>query len=1441
MLAVLAFLSVLLSAERQGAAQEPIQWSAAVGGNGHWYQRVSRPSGISWMEAELAARGAGGHLASILSEAEQEWVHANLVAGRPPCASSDGFSGTIWIGLLQDPLAPDHQEPTGGWRWSSGEPAPYLNWWPGQPDDGDGGSGFAGIDAGGRWFDLPDGGGAPCSRDFIIEWSLDCDGDGAVDKGEILADPGRDCDGNGTLDLCELEQGTDLDHDRVLDACERAFGDLDLDGDVDAIALAALLAAWGSIEPAVGDLDGDGVVGALDLSAILARWSATPPWLAPSIESVSPALGGREGGTVVTITGSNLEGATSVSFAGRPATEVRVASATAIVATTPAGGVGSATVTVSTPSGTAILAGGFTFVEVPVIASVSPGYGPTQGGTAITITGSGFLGVTSVSIGGAPATSVTVVNATTITAVTSAWAPGPHDLTVAAPDASATLPDAFVYLFDQPWGTVLEALPDPSVVTDASIRAAIVECGYPWRIVDAVTNVEMLLIPAGTFEMGCSGSVSTDCDFDEHPKHQVTLTSPFYLARFETTQSEWQSRMGENPSFHQGPDHPEAADHPVERVSWDRVREFLGATGLRLPTEAEWEHAYRAGTKRAFHSRPGYPNGSDLDEFALGIGWSVENSGGRTRRVGGRDPNAFGLHDMAGNVWEWTNDFYLSDYYASSPATDPRGPSSGKTRAIRGGAWDVVAGELRASNRNHLVPNELNASTGFRVARDVVVAPPVITSVSPNFGPVSGGNTISITGVNLGSTSFVSIGGVGAGFVVLNASTVSATVPVGTAGPKAVFVATSGGTASIAGGYTYFPYPEWATVLEGSPDPAIVTDATLRAAISSTGLPWRVRDDATQIEMLLIPPGSFSMGCGSGFETCHVYEEPMRTVTLTTPFYLGRFETTQARWTAATGSNPSFFQGLADSPARPVEQVTSSMAQGFVSSNGLRLPTEAEWEYACRAGTTTNYHSMPGYPSGVTGFVLAESLAWHDVNSGGQSRPVGQRFANAFGLHDMSGNVAEWVSDFWGSYSGAQTVDPTGPATGIYRVVRGGSWFLPASRVRSASRGPLDPEVVANWIGLRVARTAIVTPPTLVTVAPATGPASGGTTIAIMGAGLAGTTAVTIGGVPSPSFSVIDSNTIVAVTPPGSIGPKPVAIVSPQGIASLASGFAYHVDVPWATVLEVMPNPTIVPSAAHRAAIIATGLPWRVRDGLTQIEMVLIPPGTFAMGCSASQYGACASNENPVHPVMLTSAFYLGRYEVTQAQWAARMGSNPSYFQSASAQVPASQVPVRPVERVTWNMAAGAGGFLEGTGLRLPTEAEWEYACRAGTTTAFHGYSSYPNGTNIENLVSPVSWHSGNSYGQTRPVGQKASNGFGLHDMSGNVMEWVSDWYSSTYYASSPTVDPPGPPSGIERVARGGSWLGTTSIQRSSIRWPMPASAASASSLSGFRVARSVP
>lgn len=259
----------------------------------------------------------------------------------------------------------------------------------------------------------------------------------------------------------------------------------------------------------------------------------------------------------------------------------------------------------------------------------------------------------------------------------------------------------------------------------------------------------------------------------------------------------------------------------------------------------------------------------------------------------------------------------------------------------------------------------------------------------------------------------------------------------------------------------------------------------------------------------------------------------------------------------------------------------------------------------------------------------------------------------------------------------------------------------------------------------------------------------------------------------------------------------------------------------WASVIEAQPNPAVITDSTIRSAITATGWAWRVRDAATQIEMVLVPPGTYQMGCTPSAQFGCSTDEGPVRTVNLTNAIYVSRFEVTQAQWQARMGTNPSFFQGSAYPDAAS----RPVEQVSWNLVQG---FLAASGMRLLTEAEWEYACRAGTTTAFN------NGSSDGNTVGTIAWVNTNSGNQTKAVGTKAGNRFGLHDMHGNVWEWVSDWYAA--YPTACQANPAGPGAGTNRVVRGGAWSATTDFARSSDR--IFGGPTSTSSAVGFRVAR---
>ena len=200
-------------------------------------------------------------------------------------------------------------------------------------------------------------------------------------------------------------------------------------------------------------------------------------------------------------------------------------------------------------------------------------------------------------------------------------------------------------------------------------------------------------IPPGTFRMGCSPG-DTECTDDEKPAHSVTISKGFWLGQTEVTQSAYQKLTGNNPSALKG------NSLPVEKVSWTEASAYCKAAGGRLPTEAEWEYAARAGSTAARYGA--------LDAIA----WHSGNGQERTHEVGEKLKNGFALYDMLGNVWEWTADWY--GYYTPNEATDPKGPASGSARLLRGGSWGFGPRVVRLSIRNKNAPSNRFSDFGFR-------------------------------------------------------------------------------------------------------------------------------------------------------------------------------------------------------------------------------------------------------------------------------------------------------------------------------------------------------------------------------------------------------------------------------------------------------------------------------------------------------------------------------------------------------------------------------------------------------------------------------------------------------------------------------------------------------------------------------------------------------
>ena len=626
----------------------------------------------------------------------------------------------------------------------------------------------------------------------------------------------------------------------------------------------------------------------------------------------------------------------------------------------------------------------------------------------------------------------------------------------------------------------------------------------------------------------------------------------------------------------------------------------------------------------------------------------------------------------------------------------------------------------------------------------------------------------------------------------------------------------------------------------------------------------------------LIPPGEFLMGStaaerdhilqlieaekkinrGSRFWTDSLYESAIRSeapqhrVVLTQPFYFCAHETTQQDYRKVMGVNPASFQpGMAHGSAvqgletatHPVESVTWEDAAEFCAKlstleqhqatyfrsgelvttldrAGYRLPSESQWEYACRAGTVTKYWSGD-QPSDLL------RVGW-SANTGGRPHAVGELAANPFGLFDMHGNVWEWCQDWWdeqiyATYGNSPAIDPAGPRQrkndSTFHVSRGGDWFWSGfDPCRSALRMNWGPQHF--WFGFRVSLSV------------------------------------------EAVRSAISKHKVATVTKSKGWHNWPADSPKPA-IAPFTADQAKQHQEAWAKYLNVPVEYTN-----------SLGMKFR-----------LIPPGEFLMGSSQAEIDSALKDANPgykdwpekirsegpQHKVILTQPFYLGAHEVTQADYERVTGKNPSQYSKTGPQtndnekrdverIAGLDTANHPVERVSWNDAAEFCSLLSkketlkpyyfranetvttlsGTGYRLPTEAEWEYACRAGTTTKFW------SGT-TETDLSQAGWFLKNSGHRTHAVGELKPNPFGLFDIHGNVAEWVQDGWEPTYFAqfqNQPAVNPTGPQSTTSnRVGRGGyldSYWDGASMCRSSARdyW----GTTGRNLVSGFRVSLTV-
>ena len=501
------------------------------------------------------------------------------------------------------------------------------------------------------------------------------------------------------------------------------------------------------------------------------------------------------------------------------------------------------------------------------------------------------------------------------------------------------------------------------------------------------------------------------------------------------------------------------------------------------------------------------------------------------------------------------------------------------------------------------------------------------------------------------------------------------------------------------------------------------------------------------LEMVWCPPGTFTMGSPDG-ELGRDAKETRHTVVLTQGFWIGRYEVTQPQYQAVMGMNPSSYNG----DNWPVDSVSFRDALNLCERMTVNekdagrlpkgylytLPTEAQWEYACRAGTTTALNSGKDLSSAASCDEMGE-VGWYRDNAGNATHAVGQKPPNAWGLHDMHGNVSEWCWDFYkADYPSGTVTNPTGPwsqVDGVKEcVLRGGSWNTSAQSCRSAARDHEQVYHGGSQVGFRLA-------------------------------------------------------------------------------------LARNRNV-------------FVPLSAN-----------------AEMEMVWIGSGTFTMGSPTGELGR--QDDETQHAVTLTRDFWLGKYEVTQKQYETVMGAMPDAF-DGSRHGRDDNMPVYFVSRdealafcaALTDRERAAGRLPAGYRFALPTEAQWEYACRAGTTKALNNGHNLTSTTSCSS-VDQVGWYKYNSDLQVHPThGAREPNNVHYepiinpkhcqcqYDMHGNVREWVADRYGA--YPSGAATDPTGPETGDVFILRGGGFDDEAWMCRSAMRIRSDGSAEDAS---GFRVA----
>ncbi|HEV2397944.1 MAG TPA: IPT/TIG domain-containing protein [Candidatus Sulfotelmatobacter sp.] len=967
----------------------------------------------------------------------------------------------------------------------------------------------------------------------------------------------------------------------------------------------------------------------------------------PTVTSVSPSSGSTAGGTAVTITGTNFATGATVTFGGVAATNVVVSNSTTITATTPAGTAGAVTVTVTNPGALAgSLTSGFTYVVVPTVTSVSPNSGTTAGGTAVTITGTNFAAGATVTFGGTAATGVTVVNSTTITATTPAHAAGAVAVAVTVNGQTGSLANGFTYN-----GTVAISFAQVAAATPQAPTAT-VSVTYPaaqtagnlnvvvvgWN--DTTSTVQSVKDSAGnTYSVAIGPTSGTGLRQSIYYAANIvggsnTVTVTFNQAaaypdirileyRGVTTLDVTAGASGTATAASSGPATTTVANELIfgaNTVATGNAAAGSGFTSRIITTPdsdlAEDKMVTTAGsnTATATLSSAG-PWVMQMVTFSAVSGpiptvTGVSPNSGTT--AGGTAVTVTGTNFVSGATVTFGSAAATAvtvvnstTITATSPAgsagavtvavTNPGGQSgslasaytyvapptvtsvSPNSGATAGGTAVTITGTNFATGAtvtfgstaatNVVVSNSttITATTpgGTAGAVTVVVtnanglsgnlangftyvAPPTVTSVSPNNGSTAGGTAVTITGTNFAAGATVTFGGTAAtGVTVVNSTTITATTPTGTAGAVTIAVTVSGQSGSLTSGFTYVVVP---TVTSVSPNNGGTAGGT---AVTITGTNFATGATVT-----------FGGTAATGVTVVN-----STTITATTPAGTAGAVTVAVTVNGQTGSLTNGYSYVAPPTVTSVSPSSGSTAGGTaVTITGTNFATGATVTFG---GTV------------ATGVTVVNSTTITATTPAGTAGAVTVTVTNPGALAGSLSNGYTYVlvptvisvSPNNGTTAGGTAVTITGTnfAAGA-TVTFGGTAATGVTVVNSTTITATTPAHAAGAVTVAVTVNAqtgsltngysYVAPPTVTGVNPSSGATAGGTAVTITGTNFATGATVTFGGTAATGVTVVNSTTITAMTPTGTAGPVTVAVTVSGQTGSLTSGFTYTANVP---------------------------------------------------------------------------------------------------------------------------------------------------------------------------------------------------------------------------------------------------------------------------------------